>query len=124
MSSHIDDFAAAALIASGQAPGSVNANTNGSTVDLINADGPCFAIQQVGDVTGDTSLTGHIEQSADGTTWAAISGATFTPVTDSGDIQVIRFNRSSRYVRWVATITGTDHTAKVAVLIGEQRKTI
>ena len=48
---------------------------------MISADGPCFAIQQVGDISADGILSGHIEESADGTNWTAIAGAAFDDVT-------------------------------------------
>ena len=124
MSTRINDFASAALLASGLAPSARTASVNGPAVDLLSADGPCFAVQHVGAVSGDVTLGGHIEESASGTSWSAISGATFTDVTTANSLQVITFHRTARYVRWAATISGDTPTAQVAVLIGEQKKTI
>ena len=124
MSTRINDFASAALLASGLAPSERTASVSGPAVDLLSADGPCFAVQHVGAVSGEPTLAGHVEQSPDGSTWAAISGATFTTVTAANDLQTIRFTRSARYVRWVGTVAGDDPSAMIAVLIGEQKKTI
>jgi hypothetical protein len=124
-STHIHDLATAAVVADGLAPSTRTANTNGPTVDLLAGDGSCFAVQQVGTVSGTSpSLAGRIEQSADGTSWSAISGATFAAVTESDDLQVIRFTRTARYVRWAADITGTSPSFTLGVLIGQQKKTL
>ena len=123
MSTHIDDFRAA--VVAGLAPGEQTASANGPAVDLISGDGACFAVQQVGEVSDETTLAGHVEESATGTSgWAAIGGATFDSVVASNNVQVIRFTRTARYVRWVGTITGDTPSVNVAVLIGEPRKTI
>ena len=124
MSTRINDFASAALLASGLAPSERTASVSGPAVDLLSADGPCFAVQHVGAVSGEPTLAGHVEQSPDGSTWAAVSGATFTTVTAANDLQTIRFTRSARYVRWVGTVAGDDPSAMIAALIGEQKKTI
>jgi hypothetical protein len=91
---------------------------------MISADGQCFAIQQIGDISADGTLSGHIEESADGTNWTAISDAVFDDVTGDNTVQVIRFMRSLRYVRYAATLTGTSPSVVIAVVIGEQKKTL
>jgi hypothetical protein len=124
MSTCLNDVASAARLASGLAPSQQTANVNGSTVDMIDADGPCFAVQHVGAVSGGVTVEGRMEESTTGSSWSAISGATFTAVTTANDVQVITFTRTARYVRWAADIDGETPTAQVAVLIGEQKKTI
>jgi hypothetical protein len=125
MSTHINDFASAAVLAAGFEPETLTASVNGPAVDLLSGDGSCFAVQQVGTVSEDATLTGHIEESATGTSgWTAISGAAFAAVDSGSDLQVIRFARTARYVRWVGTVTGPTPSADVAVLIGEPKKTI
>lgn len=124
MSSHVQDFPASAQVGAGLYPTSLTATTNGPAVDLAAGDGPCFAVQHVGDCPGDGTLDGKIEQSADGTSWAAVSGATFAQVDGPDAVQVIRFDRTARYVRWVGTLAGAAPEFVVAVLIGQQRKTI
>ena len=124
MSTCLNDLATAVRVASGLAPSQQTADVNGSTVDMIAADGPCFAVQHVGAVSGDAVVEGRIEESANGSSWSAISGATFTDVTTANDLQTITFTRTARYVRWAADIDGDTPTAQIAVLIGEQKKTI
>jgi hypothetical protein len=125
MSTHIHDLPAAAIVADGLPPSTLTADTDGPTVDLIAGDGTCFAIQQVGAVSGtDPSLAGRIEQSADGANWSAVAGAAFAPVTESDSLQVIRFSRTARYVRWAADVTGTSPSFTLGVIIGQQRKTL
>ena len=120
MSTHIDDLRSAAA---GAYPTTISSSANGTTVDLAAGDGPCFAIQQVGDAPGDGTLAGRIEQSADGSTWSAISGTTFTQVAAANDLQVIRFNRSAKYLRWAATLAASSPEFTVGVLIGSLKKT-
>src|SRR6478735_500967 len=124
MSTALHDLASAAFVAAGLYPDTKTAPVDGPTIDMIAADGPCFAIQQVGAIVGDTTVAGRIEESADGTTWTAISGATFSDVTASNNLQVIRFTRAERYVRFAADITGATPSAVIAVVIGEQEKTL
>ena len=76
------------------------------------------ATQLIGVVTGTTpSLTGKIQESADGSTWTDISGATFTAVTASDNWQVIRFTSTKRYLRHARTVTGTMPTFLLAATI-------
>lgn len=124
MSTVLNDVPSAASIASGHHPATRTANVTGPTVDL-GGDGPCFAVQQVGAVSGDgASLAGRIEESATGSSWAAIGGATFAAVTAENDVQAIRFRPTARYVRWAATVTGDTPSFAVAVLLGQQKKTV
>jgi hypothetical protein len=124
MSTALNDFASAALVATGLAPGARTSSPTGSAIDMVSADGQCFAIQQVGTFSADT-LDGEIEESADGSTnWTAIDGATFDEVSAGSNLQVIRFVRTERYVRYVGTIAGGSPSIEMAVLIGEQKKTL
>lgn len=125
MSTHINDLRSAGAIATGVYPSTVGANATGPTVDLgaIDGDGPCFAIQHVGDLDETGTLDGRIEQSSDGSSWSAISGATFTQVSAANNLQVIRFTRTARYVRWAATVAGSGVLFTVGAVIGSQKKT-
>ncbi|HSQ57867.1 MAG TPA: hypothetical protein VLM40_19240 [Gemmata sp.] len=124
MSTALHDVASAAFVASALDPATQTSSPTGSAIDMITADGPCFAIQQVGAFSAD-SLAGAIEESADGSTgWTAISGAAFESVTGASDIQVITFNRTARYLRYVGTIAGVGPSIDMAVAIGEQKKTL
>ena len=122
MSTSIHDFASAAAVGTGLYPVARTSSVNGPTVDL-GGDGPCFAVQQVGVVAAGTALAGRIEESAAGSSWTAIGGAEFAEVSASSNLQVIRFERSARYVRWACDITGDTPSAVVAALIGQQKKT-
>ena len=123
MSTALNDVASAALVATGLAPGTQTSSPTGPTVDLVSADGPCFAIQQVGAFTAD-ALAGYIEESATGSTWSAVAGAEFAGVTAGSNLQVIRFERTARYVRYAATLDGDTPSVALAVVIGEQKKTL
>ena len=124
MSTALHDVASAALVAAAVYPDTKSSTVTGSAIDMVTADGPCFAIQQVGEFSA-TSLAGVVQESADGSTgWAAISGAAFAAVTAENNVQVITFRRSARYLRYVGTITGGSPSIDVAVLIGEQKKTL
>jgi hypothetical protein len=125
MSTKLHDVPNQALLSASVYPASVNDTNNGSTVDLIDADGRCFAVQVIGAVGGTTpSLTGKIQESDDTTTWTDIAGAIFAPVTVSNNVQVISFDRTKRYVRHFRTAAGTSPTFILGVLIGEQRKQV
>jgi|SRR6187401_286560 len=124
MSTALHDVASAAFLAAGLYPDTKTASPTGPTIDMIAADGPCFAIQQVGDLSVDTTLVGRIEESPDGTAWAAITGAEFAEVSGDNNVQVIRFTRTERYVRYAADLTGGTPSVVIAVVIGEQQKTL
>src|SRR5436309_4335909 len=101
MSTKLHDVANQAILGAGLAPQTITATATGSAIDLLAGDGPCFAIQQIGAVSGTTpTLAGKIQESADGSTnWGDVSGATFTTVTASTNTQAITFERTKRYVR-------------------------
>src|SRR5205085_2397527 len=65
MSTKLADVQNDALIGVSVYPASVNDTNTGSSVDMIDADGSCFAIQVVGAVTGTSpSLAGKIQESS------------------------------------------------------------
>ena len=125
MSTTLHDVKNQAQLGASFFPITLEAAETGISVDLLNADGPCFAIQAIGTVGGTTpSLTGKIQESSDGSTWTDISGAVFTAVTASENVQVLNFQRTKRYARHVATISGTTPSFITSVLIGEQKKSV
>ena len=123
MSAHISDLASAVAVRAAVSPSTHTAAFDGDLVDMIDADGPCFAVQQIGFFEDEQSWTGRIEQSADGTTWTAISGAAFAAVTGGEDTQAIRFTRTARYLRYAVGVSGADPEVQLAVLIGQVKKT-
>ena len=125
MSTKLHDIKNQALLGASPYPVEVDDTTNGATVDLLDADARCFAIQMIGVVGGtDPSLTGKIQESSDNSTWTDISGATFTAVTASSSLQVITFDRTKRYVRHYRNVSGTTPTFVLGVVIGEQKKAV
>jgi hypothetical protein len=125
MSTKIDDFKNAVLLQSSVYPGEVDDTNVGTSLDMINADGRCFAVQVIGAVSGTTpSLTGKIQESTDGTTWTDVTNATFTAVTAANNLQVLVFERTKRYLRHARTVSGTSPTFVLNALIGEVKKTI
>jgi hypothetical protein len=125
MSTKLHDVANQAILGVGLAPQTLTASANGSSGDMIDGDGRCFAIQQVGAVSGTSpTLAGKIQESSDGSTWSDISGATFTTVTASTNNQAITFERTKRYLRYVATIGGTSPSFDVAAIVSEQKKQV
>jgi hypothetical protein len=125
MSTKLQDLPHQAVLG-GLTPRTATTTVIGTAVDLVSADGRCFAVQQVGTVSGTSpTLAGKVQESADGSTnWTDISGATFTTVSATDNVQAISFDRTLRYVRYVGTIGGTSPSFPVAVLIGEQKKQV
>jgi hypothetical protein len=125
MSTAINDLKNQALIGASVYPATINDTNNGASIDMIDADGRCFATQVIGTVGGTSpSLTCKIQESSDNSTWTDVTGATFTAVTASNNLQTIVFDRTKRYLRHSRTIAGTSPTFALAVLIGEQKKTL
>ena len=95
MSTKLHDLARQAVLGVGLTPRTATGNVNGPPGDLLAGDGRCFAIQQVGTVGGTApTLAGKIQESADGTTWSDIPGATFTTVSTNDNVQAITFDRT------------------------------
>lgn len=125
MSTKLNDVAGQALIGASVYPATVTDTNSGLAVDLIDADGPCFAVQVIGTVSGTTpSLAGKIQESADNAAWTDVAGAAFTAVTASNNVQTIVFERTKRYLRHSRTVSGMTPTFGLGVLIGEQKKTM
>ena len=123
MSTKLHDVANQAVLAAALEPQELTASADGSAVDLLQADNRCFAIQSVGAVDGTTpTLAAKIQESDNGSSWTDIPGATFTTVTAESNVQTITFDRTKRYVRYVATVGGTTPSFLVAALIGQQKK--
>lgn len=94
-------------------PGTYTSTGNGTGVDISDLEDVVTFVQDVGVVGGTTpSMVGTIEDSADNSSFAAVSGLAFTAVTTSTNHQEIDFdkNKLRKFVRWVRTITGTSPT--------------
>jgi hypothetical protein len=106
-SSALNNVKNQALIGVSVYPGSVNDTNNGSSIDMIDADGRCFAVQLIGTITGTTpSLAGKIQESSDNATWTDVTNATFASVTAANNAQTIVFDRTKRYLRHFRTVGG------------------
>jgi hypothetical protein len=126
MSTVLHDVANQAILGVGAAPQTATATVTGSAGDMVNGDGPCVAIQQVGAVSGTSpTLAGKIQESPDGSTgWADIANAAFAAVTATGNYQAVTFERTQRYLRYVGTIGGTSPSFALAVVITQQKKQV
>jgi hypothetical protein len=123
MSTKLHDFANQAILGVGAPPQTATSTVTASGGDLLAGDGRCFALQQVGAVSGTSpTLDGKIQESSDNSTWTDIAGAVFPTVTASNSYQAITFDRTKRYVRYIGTIGGTSPSFALAVVISEQKK--
>jgi hypothetical protein len=124
VSTKVHDLANQAPPVTASAPAAQTATVTGTGQDMINNDGRCYGIQQVGAVSGTTpTLDGKFQEGDTlGGAYSDIPGATFTQVTASTNLQTITFDRTKRFVRYVGTIAGTTPSFTFGVLIGEQKK--
>ena len=103
-----------------------NATANGAGVDLQPYANPgkkqLKAALSVGAKSGTSpTLDVKMQDSDDNSTFADISGATFTQATDVTS-EEIHFQTNKRYVRAVATLGGTSPTFDMAVgVVAEKR---
>src|SRR5262245_42291087 len=125
MSTALNDLKNQALIGVSVYPATVNDTNSGLSVDMIDADGRCFAVQSIGAVSGTSpSQTGKVQESSDNSTWTDVAGAAFAAVTAANNLQTIVFDRTKRYLRHFRTTTGTTPSFFLSVVIGEQKKTV
>ena len=83
------------------------ANTAAATssgVDLTGNEGVCVMCVQTGAITG--TLDGAIQDSADNSSFAAVTGLTFAQVTAANKVANVAFDTRSvrRYVKYVGTV--------------------
>lgn len=110
-------------------PQAVTANTNGTGVDTQGYNSAVATIE-VGAVSGTSpTLDIKIQDSADNSSFADVTGLTFTQVTAANNSQVLRIeglNTSTRrrYLRAVATVGGTSpsFTCAASILLGRAFK--
>lgn len=108
--------------------GAQTATFNGSAVDLRDYVGNVLVIQETAAGTGTTpTLNGKVQDSDDGSTgWADITGATFTQVTTTGNIQGIAVSADSsrRFIRYVGTIGGTTPSFTMSCIVAGVKQQI
>jgi hypothetical protein len=89
----------------------ITADGNGTGVDLQEYSGEMCAILDSAAGTGDpdNTLDVKLQDSADNSSFADVSGLVFTQVTDTAGIQKLSFNKDEvrRYVRAVKDVGGT-----------------
>lgn len=80
------------------------AAATGTGVDLQGYEGPVVIIQNHGTSTG--TLDGKIQDSADNSSFADVSGATFTQSTTTADVKtlVLQSKQVRRYIKYVGTV--------------------
>jgi hypothetical protein len=102
------------------------ANTNGTGADVQmvdNVGGRQFmAVLGIGAVTGTSpTLDLKLQESADNSTWADITGAAFAQQNAAGT-NTLQVRTTKRYVRAVATVGGTSPNFAFGVyLLGQKR---
>jgi hypothetical protein len=113
------------IVGAGLTPRTLTASANGTSADFIAGDGRCTALQITGTVGGTSpSLAGKIQESADNSNWTDVSGAAFAAVSSADNAQAISFDRTKRFLRYVATVTGTSPSFPIAVVITQQKKQV
>lgn len=91
-------------------PAARTATVTGTGFNISEYNGNITFTQSVGTVTGTSpTLDGKIQDSADDSSYADVSGATFTQVTSSTNLQTLNVDTRSvrKYLRYVGTIAGT-----------------
>lgn len=92
------------------------AATSAAGFDLRDYDAGVIVIQNHGLGTG--TLDGKIQDSADNSSFADVTGLTFTQSTTTADQQILAFNPKSvrRYIRYVGTIATGPHVIGVSLV--------
>lgn len=103
----------------------VDADANGSSIDMAEYDDNVALVLSASAGTGDMTLDVKLQGSANGSTgWADIAGAAFAQVTTTASVQKIIVNVASqpRYMRAVLDVGGTTPSFIVAVnALGEPK---
>src|SRR5574337_955689 len=108
------------------AAGSAVGTVTGPTIDTQGYQ-EAAVVLSVGAVASTGSLNAKVQDSADGSSWADVSGAAFTAVPDTGDNQVqigmlkLDGNTVRRYIRVSTTVAtaAADHGACVLLVNGQ-----
>lgn len=119
------DLASNAIATAGNTYGTAISATAGlTTVDMVSDVGnmvSCLLTSSA--VAGSGVGAVKIQESSDDSTWADITGATFTSVSAANALQLISFKLTKRYVRAHFTLSsGTSVTLQVTFL-GQRRTT-
>ena len=110
----IQDIPGILTVASVAASAARTTTLTGTGVDLQSYEGNVGVILNSSAATAGSSptLDVKIQDSADNSSFADVSGLTFTQVTDAASVQLLRVPKSvRRYVRAIGTIGGTSSPA-------------
>lgn len=110
------------------AAGSAVGTVNGASIDTAGYDEACVVLS-VGTVASTGTLNVKIQDSADNSSWADVSGAAFTAVADTGDnqaqIAMLKLNGNTvrRYIRVVGVVgtAAADYGASVLLVNGHYK---
>lgn len=100
--------------------------TAAADIDLKDYVGTVMIVQDIGTVSGTSpTLDGKMQTSTDDSTYADVTGATFTQATatEIASIQV-DVRSVNRYLRYVGTIGGTSPSFIVGVTVIGQKATV
>lgn len=110
----MNDQAAGISIVQVLVPVLLNAGYDGPAVDLKTYTGSIRVTQAVSMVDG--PFIGVVQDSADGSSWANITGGSFTATSSTG-FETLTFNRRSlrRYIRWSTQSAPVDAVTSVTM---------
>ena len=120
----LHDLASSTVIGHSIVPAIYEGDEDGSSIDLIAGDGPAFAIASVIATVANSPIEMRLEESTDQSTWTDVAEGTFPDFAQGTDrVALLRFTRTKRFVRARFT-AGSSLSASLAVLIGQQKKTV
>lgn len=95
----------------------VTADGNGTGVDLKEYEGDVAFVMDAGAGSGDMTLDCKIQDSADNSSFADVTGGAFTQVTTSASVQkiVLKSDEIRRYVRAVKDVGGTSPSFALSI---------
>lgn len=106
-------------------PAASTSTVTGTGFDVSEYNGNITFAQSVGAVTGTApTLNGKIQDSADNSSFADVSGATFAQVTASSNLQTLNVDTRSvrKFLRYVGTIAGTSPVFPLGVTAVGQKQ--
>lgn len=115
------------VVSESLAPAARTASANGTSVDLQGYDGDVLAVLDSAAGTGTSpTMDVKVQDSADNSAFADVTGLTFTQVINAVSLQTLRIDSRSvrRYIRLVATIGGTTPSFTAVGLIVGGKQTI
>lgn len=131
MSNKLNDLANGFQVTAGITAGVAITTTgvSGPALSFLQADGNCFAIQVIGTIIGVTATHSGKMQESPTTTAASftdISGATFPAAVTVGTsgplINIITFQRTQPFLRYVGVLAGVTCSVQADVIVAEQLK--